>query len=171
MNINQKQTVIDSLEAIKTTDVEQLLLAAYPTETDFSKINISKYNAAEFLYLFNKMIAQLEEELEKGLGFLLPFTENYSNDFGAVNLQNDLSHIQGYFNSNQFIDIEPILDRLIHYQIKNGFWNKSEVKSHPVDLEELKKQRAEEFKKRKEKQEEELKNEGEKTEVKEDKDK
>lgn len=141
MNINQKQIVQDSLEAIKSTDIEQHLIAAYPTETDFSKINISKYSAAEFLFLFNKMITQLEEELENGLGFLLPFTENYANDFGAVNLQNDLSNIHSYLNSNQFTTIEPILDKLIHYQIKNGFWNKSEVKSHSVDLEELKKQK------------------------------
>ena len=142
MNINQKQTVLDSLEAIKSTDVEQLLIAAYPTETNFSKINIGKYNAAEFLFLFNKMISQLEEELENGLGYLLPFTENYSNDFGAVNLQGDLSNIHSYLNSSQFANVEPILDKLIHYQIKNGFWNKSEIKSHPVDLEELKKQKA-----------------------------
>jgi hypothetical protein len=141
MNINQKQTVIDSLEAIKSIDIQELLVAAYPTETDFSKINISKYNAAEFLFLFNKMISQLEEELANGLGFLLPFTENYSNDFGAVNLQGDLSNIHSHLNANQFAAIEPILDRLIHYQIKNGFWNKSEIKSHPLELEELKKQK------------------------------
>lgn len=141
MNINQKQIVQDSLEAIKSTDIEQHLIAAYPTETDFSKINISKYNAAEFLFLFNKMITQLEEELENGLGFLLPFTEHYANDFGVVNLQTDLSHIHSYLISNQFAAVEPVLDRLIHYQIKNGFWNKSEVKSHPVELEELKKQK------------------------------
>lgn len=141
MNINQKQTVIDSLETIKSIDVEHLLIDTYPTETDFSKINISKYSAAEFLFLFNKMISQLGEELENGLGFLLPFTENYANDFGAVNLQNDLSHIHSYLNSNQFTAIEPFLDRLIHYQIKNGFWSKSEVKSHSIDLEELKKQK------------------------------
>lgn len=139
MNINQKQIVKDNLEAIKSTDIEQHLMVAYPTETDFSKINIGKYNAAEFLSLFYKMITQLEEELEKGLGFLLPFTENYANDFGAVNLQNDLSNVHSYLNSNQFTVIEPILDKLIHYQIKNGFWNKSEIKSHPVDIEELKK--------------------------------
>jgi hypothetical protein len=141
MNINQKQTVLDSLEAIKSTDIEQLLIAAYPTETDFSKINISKYSAAEFLFLFNKMISQLENEIENGLGFLLPFTENYSNDFGAVNLQSDLSNIHSYLNSSQFTTIEPVLDRLIHYQIKNGFWNKSEVKLHSVDVEDLKKQK------------------------------
>lgn len=141
MNISQKQGVLDTLVALKNIDIEQLLLASYPTETDFSKINISKYSAAEFLFLFNKMVSQLEEELENGLGFLLPFTENYANDFGAVNLQTDLSHIQSYLNSNQFAALEPVLDRLIHYQIKNGFWNKSEVKSHPVELEELKKQK------------------------------
>ncbi len=141
MNINQKQIVKDNLVAIQGTDIEQLLIAAYPSETDFSKINIGKYSAAEFLFLFNKMISQLEEELDNGLGFLLPFTENYSNDFGAVNLQGDLSTIYSYLNSNLFSAIEPILDRLIHYQIKNGFWNKSEIKSHPVDLEELKKQK------------------------------
>lgn len=141
MNINQKQIVLDNLEAVKSTDIEQHLIAAYPTETDFSKVNISKYNVAEFLFLFNKMISQLEEELVNGLGFLLPFTENYANDFGAVNLQSDLSNIHSYLNSNQFNPIEPILDRLIHYQIKNGFWNKSETKSHPVDLETIKKQK------------------------------
>ena len=55
MNINQKQIVQDGLAAIKGTDIEQLLIAAYPTETNFSKINIGKYNAAEFLFLFNKI--------------------------------------------------------------------------------------------------------------------
>lgn len=141
MNINQKQSVLDSLETIKNIDIEQLLLVAHPTETDFSKISISNYNAAEFLFLLNKMTSQLENEIEKGLGLLLPFAENYNNDFGAVNLQSDLSTIHSYLNSNQFTTIEPILDRLIHYQVKNGFWNKSEVKSHSIDLEELKKQK------------------------------
>lgn len=141
MNINQKQTVEDILEDIKVIDVEEFLVVANPTETDFSKINISKYNAAEFLFYLKKMISQLDEELKNGLGFLLPFNENYSNDFGAVNLQNDLTNIKNYLNSSQFAEIEPLLDKLIHYQIKNGFWNKSEVKSHSVDLEGLKKQK------------------------------
>jgi hypothetical protein len=141
MNINQKQGVLDSLEAIKKIDIEQLLVNTYPTETDLSKISISKYNAVEFLFLFNKMISQLENEIEKGLSLLLPFTENYSNDFGSVNLQNDLSHIHSYLNYNDFNATEQVLDKLIHYQVKNGFWNKSEVKSHPIDLEELKKKK------------------------------
>ena len=141
MNISQKQGVLDTLEALKNIDVEQLLLASYPTETDFSRISFNKYGATELLFLFNKMISQLENELENGLGLLLPSTENYSNDFGTVNLHADLVQIQNYLNASEFNPVEQLLDKLIHYQIKNGFWNKSEVKSHPVDLEELKKQK------------------------------
>lgn len=141
MNISQKQGVLTTLEALKNINVDQLLLDSYPTETDFSKINIGKYSAADFLFLFNKMISQLEEELENGLGFLLPFTENFANDFGTVNVHADLVQIQNYLNTKEFNQVEPLLDKLIHYQIKNGFWKKSIVKSHPVDLEELKKQK------------------------------
>ncbi|WP_312820675.1 hypothetical protein [Kaistella carnis] len=141
MNINQKQIVEQILEEIKAINIEEMLINANPTETDFNKINIGKYSATEFLFLFNKMVNQLDDELKNGLGFLLPFTENYSNDFGSVNLQSNLSTIKSYLNSNQFAAIEPLLDSLIHYQIKNGFWNKSEVMSHPIDSEELKKQK------------------------------
>lgn len=141
MNINQKQIVEQILEEIKAINIEEMLINANPTETDFNKINIGKYSATEFLFLFNKMVNQLDDELKNGLGFLLPFTENYSNDFGSVNLQSNLNTIKSYLNSNQFAAIEPLLDSLIHYQIKNGFWNKSEVMSHPIDSEELKKQK------------------------------
>lgn len=141
MNINQKQTIIDSLETITSKDIEQIIIEEFPSETDFNKINISKYNVSEFLFLFNKMISQLKEEIENGLGLLLPFSENYSNDFGTVNLQNDLSNIKSYLDSNQLSAIEPILDRLIHYQIKNGFWNNSELKAQPINNEDLKKQK------------------------------
>ena len=141
MNINQKQIIEEIVEEIKAINAEELLIDANPTETDFNKINIGKYSATEFLFFFNKMINQLDNELKNGLGFLLPFTENYANDFGSVNLQNNLTNIKNYLNSNQFAAIEPIMDGLIHYQIKNGFWNKSEIMSHPVDTEEIKKQK------------------------------
>ena len=141
MNINQKQIIEEILQEIKAINVEELLIDANPTETDFNKINIGKYSATEFLFFFNKMINQLDDELKNGLGFLLPFTENYSNDFGSVNLQSNLNTIKSYLNSNQFAAIEPLMDSLIHYQIKNGFWNKSEIMSHPIDTEEIKKQK------------------------------
>ncbi|MGO4819795.1 hypothetical protein [Flavobacterium sp. W22_SRS_FP1] len=141
MNISQKQGALTTLEVLRNLDVNQLLLDAYPTETDFNKISFNKYSGTEFLFLLNKMVSQLENELENGLGLLLPSTENFSNDFGTVNVNADLVQIQNYLNSKEFNQVETLLDKLIHYQIKNGFWNKSVVKSHPLDLEELKKQK------------------------------
>ena len=58
MNINQKQIVEQILEEIKAINIEEMLINANPTETDFNKINIGKYSATEFLFLFNKMVNQ-----------------------------------------------------------------------------------------------------------------
>ena len=142
MNINQKQQVTEMLDNIKGVDINQMMLEAYPNETDFTKISIGKYTATEMISLLDKMTSQLRNELDNGLNFLLPFTENFSNDFGSVSLFQDLNNIYSYIGSKQFDQIEVILDRLIHYQIKNGFWNKSSVKAHSIDQEELKKQKA-----------------------------
>lgn len=142
MNINQKQQVIEMLDNINGVDINQMMLEAYPNETDFSKISIGKYTATEMISLIDKMTSQLRNELDNGLNFLLPFTENFSNDFGTVSLFQDLNNIYSYLENKQFDQIEVILDKLIHYQIKNGFWNKSSIKTHSIDLEELKKQKA-----------------------------
>lgn len=142
MNINQKQQVIEMLDNIKGVDINQMMLEAYPNETDFTKISIGKYTATEMISLLDKMTSQLRNELDNGLNFLLPFTENFSNDFGTVSLFQDLNNIYSYIVNKQFDQIEVILDKLIHYQIKNGFWNKSSVKAHSIDQEELKKQKA-----------------------------
>lgn len=142
MNINQKQQVIEILDKINDLDIDNLILEVYPNETDFTKISIGKYTATEMISLLDKMTTQLRNELDNGLSFLLPFTENFSNDFGAVSLYQDLKSIRSYIVSKDFNQIEIVLDRLIHYQIKNGFWDKSNVKAHSIEQEKLKKQKA-----------------------------
>jgi len=53
-----------------------------------------------------------------------------------------LNYLFSYLNNKQFENVEVVLDKLIHYQIKNGFWDKSSVKSHSIETEEIKKQKA-----------------------------
>lgn len=142
MNVNQRQQVLEMLDNITNVNIEDKLLDKYPNENDFAKINIGKYSASEMLVLINKMTKQLRNELEKGLKYFLPFTENFSNDFGTVNLHDDLNYLYSYIINKQFEQVEPLLDKLIHYQIKNGFWDKSSVKAHSVDSEEIKNQKA-----------------------------
>lgn len=142
MNVSQRQQVLEMLDSIANVNIEEKLVERYPGESDFTKISIGKYTASEMLTLITKMTKQLKNELEKGLKYLLPFTENFSNDFGSVNLYQDLNYLHSYIINKQFEQAEQILDRLIHYQIKNGFWDKSSVKAHSVDIEEIKKQKA-----------------------------
>ena len=141
MNVNQRQQVLEMLDNITNVNIEEKLLEKYPEENDFTKINIGKYSASEILVLINKVTKQLRNELEKGLKYLLPFTENFSNDFGTVNLHQDLNYLYSYIINKQFEQVEPVLDKLIHYQIKNGFWDKSSVKAHSFDSEEIKRQK------------------------------
>lgn len=141
MNVNQRQQVLEMLDNIANVNIEENLIEKYPGETDFTKINIGKYSAAEMVALIDRMTTQLRNELDKGLKYLLPFTDNYSNDFGNVNLHQDLNYLYSYIVNKQFEQLEPIIDKLIHYQIKNGFWDKSSVKVHSVDIDEIKKQK------------------------------
>lgn len=141
MNINQRQQVLDVLDLIDNQNIKEKLIENYPEVSDLTKVGIGNYNASELVHLISKMTIQLRNELEKGLKFFLPFTENFSNDFGTVNLHQDLNQILSYIQHKRFDRIEPILEKLIHYQIKNGFWDKSNVKSHSINQEELKKQK------------------------------
>ncbi|WP_445717257.1 coiled-coil domain-containing protein [Flavobacterium sp.] len=141
MTINQRQQVLIILDNIDNIDIDDKLVEKYPGQNDFTKINIGKYSASEMMDLIYKMTEQLKNELEKGLKYLLPFTENFSNDFGSVNLEQDLNQMYSYLVNKKFEHVEPILDKLIHYQIKNGFWDKSGVKKHSIDSSELKKQK------------------------------
>ena len=86
MNINQQQNCINSISSILELDLAGKIQAFHPEENDLNKIIFSKYNAAKFLELFDKMITQLNYELSDGLGLLLPNSENFQNDFGAINL-------------------------------------------------------------------------------------
>jgi hypothetical protein len=141
MNVNQRQQVLEMLDNISNVNIEEKFIERYAGESDFTKISIGKYSAAEILALISKMTIQLKNELENGLKYFLPFTENYSNDYGTVNLVQDLNSLYSYILNIQFESVEVVLDKLIHYQIKNGFWDKSSIKSHSVDIEEINKQK------------------------------
>jgi hypothetical protein len=141
MNINQKQSILDVLEQILNLDLQKIIIESYAEETDFSKINIGKYSADDFCFKVNKFTTQLKNELENGLGVLLPAAENYSNDYGSVNLQQDLAQLFSYLTTKALPSAEQFLDKLIQYEIKNGFWDKSTAKAHSIDQEALKKQK------------------------------
>ncbi|MBK8848912.1 MAG: hypothetical protein IPN73_02015 [Saprospiraceae bacterium] len=140
MNLNQKQNILDILQKLLDTNVKRLLLDTYNDESNYKNVIISKYSGADFLYLLERLIKNFKNELEGKYGLLLPATENYSNDFGTVNLKQDLQSLYSNILEKQFETSESILEKLIHYQIKNDIWKKSETKNIDTNSEVIREQ-------------------------------
>ena len=137
MNINQLQICLDNINEIQKLDLSQKVFDAHVDERDLSKITFSIYSASKLIELLDKTMTQLSFELTDGLGLLLPNAENYQNDFGAINLTNELPQIKSHIEGNHFTHLETLLDKFIHYQIKNGFWDKSKIEVSKIERKEL----------------------------------
>ena len=138
MNITQKQAILTEIETIQGFDFDQTIISQSPENTDLNTVMFGKYNALEFKSLLYKAIEQLKSELEKGFGLWLPNQETFSNDFGQVTLNSDLTTLRTYISNIAYKDnAAEILDRLIYYQIRQGFWDRSSVKLHDVNTDKI----------------------------------
>lgn len=138
MNISQKQTILTEIETIQDFDLDQMIISQSPENTDLSSVMFGKYTALEFKSLLYKTLSQLKSELEKGFGLWLPNQETFYNDFGQVTLDNDLINLRTYIsnivNKNNAAEI---LDRLIYFQIRQGFWDRSKIKYHDINTDKI----------------------------------
>lgn len=137
MNISQKQTILNNIESILAFNFDQFITDNNPSG-NVDEIKYGEDSVAEFKSKYQKVFTQLKNELEKGLQLMLPNQENFYNDFGSVTLDSDTTYFNQYLQSfAQTNNASEILKRLIYFQIRQGFWNKSAVKQHSVDVEKL----------------------------------
>lgn len=137
MNISQKQTILNNIESILAFNFDQFITDNNPSG-NIDEIKFGDDSVAEFKSKYQKVFTQLKNELERGLQLMLPNQENFNNDFGSVTLDSDITSFNQYLQSfAQTSNASEILKRLIYYQIRQGFWNKSTVKQHSVDAEKL----------------------------------
>jgi hypothetical protein len=134
MNINQRQNILNLIEQIENINLYELLNSQFPSEGDAQKIQIGSFNAAQLIQLLQRIISQLKSELNDGLGLILPQSHNFHNDYGSVNLEVDLSSILTWLQSADFTSVGSRIDSLIYYQVINGFWDKSIIKTEKSKL-------------------------------------
>jgi DNA repair exonuclease SbcCD ATPase subunit len=123
--INQVKAVIETYSSL---DIEKLIADAYKDQRDLESVKIGEFSAIELAESLNKVFVQIKEELDTTYAKSLPFQYNFHNEFGSGNLHADLNQIVAYIQGNQFTNIPPYLNRMIHYQAINGFWEKSKRK-------------------------------------------
>ena len=128
MNITQRQNVLNSIEQIENLNMYELLNAQFPSEGDAQKIQIGSFNAAQLIQLLQRITSQLKDELNDGLGLILPQSQNFQNDYGSVNIESDFANLVLWLQSGDFASVATRIDSLIYYQVINGFWDRNRVK-------------------------------------------
>jgi len=128
MNQSQIDQIKGHIDNYFSIDLSGLLASTYSDSTDLNDVKIGEYSAKEFLSMSNKVFSQFREELDTSYIKALPFQYNFHNEYGNANLHQDLASYLAQINANNFPATVVHLNRLIHYQAINGFWEKSKRK-------------------------------------------
>ncbi|CQR10206.1 TPA: hypothetical protein ACJFUB_000588 [Yersinia enterocolitica] len=124
--IDQVKTAIDSFYAL---NFEGILGGSFnKDELNYDTSMIGDYTINEYIVMVNKVFRHFIEELQDISFKSLPYQYDFNNEFGSGNLYSDMTTVVSYINSASFTSTVQILDRLVHYQRLNGFWEKSNRK-------------------------------------------
>ncbi|GHV00776.1 hypothetical protein FACS1894159_07220 [Bacteroidia bacterium] len=129
--INNTLQIIANIEAFEIDKIPEIIFK----DQDITTINIGTYSVPDFIVALNRMLKQFRAEFADN-AIYLPFQYNFQNEFGNGNLQTDLQNFLNQLNTKNHIGLNnsvPYLNRLIYYQVANGFWDKSKMKVHKAD--------------------------------------
>lgn len=128
MNQNQINQVKAHIEEFTSIDFASLIAQAFGNDEDLMNLKIGEYSAKEYFSLVNKVFGQFSEEIDNTYARSLPFQYHFQNEYGNGNLNQDLTNLLNQIKSRNFPASIPQLNKLIHYQAINGFWEKSKRK-------------------------------------------
>ncbi|MCF8302356.1 MAG: hypothetical protein K9I94_03695 [Bacteroidales bacterium] len=144
MNKNQINDILAKIENFNQINVEEILSAVFQNQ-DIQNIRIGQYTVPEYISVTKRLFKQFKNEINEN-GDYLPFQYNFQNEFGAGSLNNDIQNIINNINAknpNNLNNTIGFINRLVYYQIINGFWDKSTRKVHKyneIKISELKDQ-------------------------------
>jgi len=134
MDIDQKNKILQILSNIETLDIGKFPELIFKNQ-DITTINIGTYTLSDYIVAIKRLVKQFQTEFMDN-GNYLPFQYNFQNDFGNGNLQIDLQNLLNLLSQKTHNGLNQSiswLNRLIYYQIANGFWDKSKIKIHKAD--------------------------------------
>lgn len=127
MNQSQKNQIQAQVDQYFQADIAKLIATSFP-DVDEDKVVIGEYSPKEFLSISNKVFNQFKTELGGTYFKSLPFQYQFQNEYGGGDLNSDLSNFNAHISSNRLPNAIQHLNRLVHYQAVNGFWEKSKRK-------------------------------------------
>lgn len=136
MNNNEITNTLSAITNIESFDIDSHISNIFVNQ-DISTIRISHFAVPDYISVIKRLLKQLKNEIQEN-GIYLPFQYNYNNEFGGGNLQSDLINLFNNIKAtsiNNFNNSVSFINRLIYYQIANGFWDRSTRKIYsPNDV-------------------------------------
>jgi len=131
MENNQLTDLKNWIKNIQNIPLDEIISAVF-VDQDINAIMIGTLNVADYIKTYKRLFRQFEEELEEN-GKHLPISYNFQNEFGSGNLSSDFQNIHSLVSSRNQANLNnsvSYINRLVYYQIVNGFWDKSLRKTH-----------------------------------------
>ena len=128
MNQSQIDQIKGHLEVFSSIDLGKLVAQKYKDSADLNNVVVGEYKAKEFASTVKKLITQFSEEIDSTYAKAMPFQYNFHNEYGSGNLHQDLASLLSNINAQNFPASITQLNKLIHYQAINGFWEKTKRK-------------------------------------------
>ncbi|MDR3705270.1 MAG: hypothetical protein P4L28_05125 [Paludibacteraceae bacterium] len=136
MNSNQVVDLQVRIDNIFELNIDEIISSIFVNQ-NYEEITIGQYSVAEYVSTFKRVFKQLKEELNENSKHL-PFQYNFQNEFGNGTLDNDIQNIYANIKSKTQSSLNntiSYINRLVYYQVVNGFWNKSEKKiQEPTEI-------------------------------------
>ncbi|HEV7232573.1 MAG TPA: hypothetical protein VGO45_14650 [Bacteroidia bacterium] len=133
MNLAQRQAAFEGISAFEKLELGVLAAKLYPDQK-IEAIQIGEYSLAELIFTLNRAFKQLRAELESNDWRTIPATYNHP-EVGNGELSGQIAAIiSNLTSSNSFPATISNLNWLVGFERAAGFWNKSEMKIHNVDL-------------------------------------
>jgi hypothetical protein len=134
MTKQQQETILGLLNQCSDLKIDDVIVEIYK-EVDFNNTKIGEFSIKEFKNNFIKVITQLKTELESDNYKYLPMHYNFNNELlgQSTHLQNDIQFLINHIKSKEMQNTLTMLNRLIYYQVVNGFWDKSSKNFFNVD--------------------------------------
>lgn len=131
MNKNQIEDIKTRVSNLEKLDLDNIVSVIFKDQ-DIESIVIGQFFVPEYVSTVKRLIKQFSNEFEEN-GHFLPFQYNYQNEFGNGNLQNDIQSLYSQIDAKTHQNLNnsiSFVNRLVYYQIDNGFWEKSTRKIH-----------------------------------------
>jgi hypothetical protein len=144
MNTTQINDLKVRISNIEELDIDEIVSEIFSAQ-DIDNIVIGQFKVPEYVSTLKRLIKQFNVEFEDN-GCFLPLQYNYQNEFGNGNLQSDIQNLASQIGAKTHSNLNnsiSYLNKLVYYQIVNGFWDKSTRKIHKaseIKITELKEQ-------------------------------